>query len=237
MPPKKNIYINNNDITYSKEDEEEDDEDEDDEEEDDEEEEDEDEDDDKKSYHINENIISQLDNMNKTMLHIVGKIDKMDRHITAIHKELKMIKNHLKIDDDVPIDPHDTRVIKEESLDIPENTIMNALFIGSVESDCRLFKKYYIDDVKIIPIKYVNMRNMKYWNGDKWCLDISSIYLKKVIIGNIRRCYYKVNKFETYKNNMDQFLINQSHIQKLSNDKYINKLFKKIRSEIINSSH
>jgi hypothetical protein len=58
--------------------------------------------------------------------------------------------------------------------------------------------------------------------------DVNGTYIKNVILNNIENCYLKVNIFDNYENNMEQFLKNQEHINKLSENKYKDNFLNKI---------
>ena len=53
-------------------------------------------------------------------------------------------------------------------------------------------------------------------------------YIKNTIIKNIEFCYRKVNIFDNYNDNIDQFIKNQEHINKFNEIKYKDKIFASI---------
>jgi hypothetical protein len=63
--------------------------------------------------------------------------------------------------------------------------------------------------------------------------DVGGYYIRNTIARNIEMLYMKVNRYEDYENDgegQDKFLSNQEHIMKLSDDKYKEKMLKKIVS-------
>jgi S-adenosylmethionine synthetase len=62
--------------------------------------------------------------------------------------------------------------------------------------------------------------------------DTNGTYIKNIVLRNIEKCYLKVNLIDNYMNDMDQFLKNQDHINKLSEEKYKDKFLAKIISII-----
>jgi hypothetical protein len=82
-------------------------------------------------------------------------------------------------------------------------------------------KEYY-------PIRHIQ-KNLQYWLNNKMNDDdVNGTYIKNVILNNIENCYLKVNIFDNYENNMEQFLKNQEHINKLSENKYKDNFLNKI---------
>ena len=62
--------------------------------------------------------------------------------------------------------------------------------------------------------------------------DNNGIYIKNTIIKNIEQCYFKINIYENYKDNIDQLIKNQEYLNKLNEQKYGEKLLTKIISII-----
>ena len=81
--------------------------------------------------------------------------------------------------------------------------------------------------------EYYPIRNIKkkiqYWNDGHMIDDDSNAnYVKNTVLKNIEECYLRVNTYDNYGNNMDQFLKNQDYIKKLSEQKYKDKFLLKI---------
>ena len=58
--------------------------------------------------------------------------------------------------------------------------------------------------------------------------DNNASYIKNIIINNIQNLYLKCNIMENYSENIEQFLKNQDHINKLNEQKYKDQFINKI---------
>jgi len=121
------------------------------------------------------------------------------------------------------------REIKKENYNIDIKIIKECLNSSSIESDIRLFKKIYIDNVskEFIPIRSIR-KKFQYWCDGHMNEDINGNYIKNTIVDNIENCYLSVNKIENYKDNTEQFFRNQEYITKLSEMKYRDKFLELI---------
>ena len=122
------------------------------------------------------------------------------------------------------------REIKVEHFDIDKNIILECLHMNNVSGDVNLFKKMYLDNVlkEYYPIRHIKNK-YQYWLDDKMIDDNTSAeYIKNTIIKNIEFCYRKVNIFNNYNDNIDQFIKNQEHINKFNEIKYKDKIFASI---------
>lgn len=122
------------------------------------------------------------------------------------------------------------REIKVEHFDIDKNIILDCLHMNNVNGDVNLFKKIYLDNVlkEYYPIRHIKNK-YQYWLDGKMIDDNSNAeYIKNTIIKNIEFCYRKVNIFDNYNDNIDQFIKNQEHINKLNEIKYKDKIFASI---------
>jgi uncharacterized low-complexity protein len=122
------------------------------------------------------------------------------------------------------------REIKIEHFDIDKNIILDCLHMNNVSGDVNLFKKMYLDNVlkEYYPIRHIKNK-YQYWLDDKMIDDNTSAeYIKNTIIKNIEFCYRKVNIFDNYNDNIDQFIKNQEHINKFNEIKYKDKIFASI---------
>ena len=99
-----------------------------------------------------------------------------------------------------------------------------------MQNDLKIFKKIYIDN---IPCGYYSIRNIKkkyqYWlNGTMNNDDDHGTYIKDTISSNIYNCYLKINNYDNYAEDIDQFVKNQEYILNLNEQKYKDKLFAQI---------
>jgi hypothetical protein len=153
-------------------------------------------------------------------------------------KDIIIEKKILNIDDDVDSDNnsytgnknfkyHD---IKSENINVEDDFIKKCLHMGSLNGDIKLFKKIYVDN---IPKEYYPIRNIKktyqYWNNNHMNDDDGNgTYIKNTILKNIERAYLKINTFENYSDDTEQFLKNQEHINNIMEEKYKDKFLVKI---------
>ena len=123
--------------------------------------------------------------------------------------------------------------IVKESYEIDDSFIRDCLDMTSLEGDIKIFKKMYIDDIskEYYPIRHIK-KKIQYWNGTNMIDDPNGTFIKNTILKNIEECYLKVNNYDDYSNNMDQFLKNQEHINKIMEEKYKNNFLAKIISII-----
>jgi len=122
------------------------------------------------------------------------------------------------------------REIKVEHFDIDKSIILDSLHMNNVNGDVNLFKKMYLDNVlkEYYPIRHIKNK-YQYWLDGKMIDDNTNAeYIKNTIIKNIEFCYRKVNIFDNYNDNIDQFIKNQEHINKLNEIKYKDKIFASI---------
>ena len=121
------------------------------------------------------------------------------------------------------------REIKVEHFDIDKNIILDCLHMNNVNGDVNLFKKIYLDNVlkEYYPIRHIKNK-YQYWLDGKMIDNSNAEYIKNTIIKNIEFCYRKVNIFDNYNDNIDQFIKNQEHINKLNEIKYKDKIFASI---------
>ena len=120
--------------------------------------------------------------------------------------------------------------IKKEFFNIDDKFVKDCLNMNNLTGDIKLFKKLYIDNIpkEFYPIRHIQ-KNFQYWLIDHMVDDdMNGSYIKNIILSNIENCYLKVNTFENYSDNMEQFLKNQEHINKLSENKYKDNFLNKI---------
>ena len=124
--------------------------------------------------------------------------------------------------------------IKKEFFNIEDKFVKDCLNMNNLSGDIKLFKKMYIENIpkEFYPIRHIQ-KNFQYWSNNHMVDDdVNGTYIKSVILTNIENCYLKVNTFENYSENMEQFLKNQEHINKLSENKYKDNFLNKIISLI-----
>ena len=123
--------------------------------------------------------------------------------------------------------------IKQENIELEETFVRSCLLEANISNDIKMFRKIYIDDVpkEYYPIRHIKKRT-QYWL-DGHMNDDDDNYVRDTIIKNISMCYLKINLYENYTNDIEQFLKNQDHINNMSDTKYKDKFFNNLL-QIIN---
>jgi hypothetical protein len=124
--------------------------------------------------------------------------------------------------------------VKVKHFDIDEKIIKKYLNMNSTNGDIQLFKKMYIENVakEYIPIRHIK-KKFQYWISDHMQDDdTNGEYIVNVVLKNIELCYMKVNNMDNYGDDIDQFLKNQEHINRLHDIKYKEKIMALIISHI-----
>jgi hypothetical protein len=180
-------------------------------------------------------VISDNNNNNNNNNNKSEEFEKIKKK--NIKKEIIIEKKQLNIENDNDSDDsfvenknfkyHD---IKLEDINIDNDFISKCLHMCSINGDIKLFKKIYIDNT---PKEYYPIRNIKktyqYWNNNHMNDDDSNgTYIKNTILKNIERAYLRINTFENYSNDTEQFLKNQEHINNIMEEKYKDKFLNKI---------
>lgn len=111
--------------------------------------------------------------------------------------------------------------VVSETYDLDENYIKKCLNDGSIDSDIKIFKKMYIENVpkEFYPIRNIR-KKLQYWNNGHMNDDITGNYIKDTIVGNIEKCYMAVNNYNEYQDNVELFIRNQEYINRMSEQKY-----------------
>lgn len=123
------------------------------------------------------------------------------------------------------INTDDIKTVKKERMLIDDDIVKNYLNSKSIESDCELLYKYYLENIKknFYPIK--RSKNKKYdccyWNGDDWVEDPAGNNLKSIFTSNLKKVYNRINIHSE-----PEYLNNQEHINDIVNNKrYQNSLY------------
>ena len=166
--------------------------------------------------------------------HIVEEVKKIDKkEIKNSNKSKKIEKtSNAKISNDSSIDNY--MEVKKEFFDIDEDFIKKCLDMNSIHGDIELFQKMYINTIpkEYYPIRHIK-KKFQYWlDGHMNDDDSNASYIKNIILQNIEDCYLRVNNYDNYMDDMDQFLKNQEHINRLMEQKYKDKFLLKIISII-----
>lgn len=195
-------------------------------------------------------ICENCTNSNCTNDYIINKINKIDDKMNIIlsvlgnlkidSKSLEEEMNDLKIKIDGDKEKSrkkfknvlsgNIKDIKKEKYVLDNIFVKECLDKCSIDSDIKIFKKIYIENVskELYPIKY-KRKKIYYWYNEQMIEDDSNYtYIKNSVIKNIEDCYLNINKYECYEDNIEQFINNQDHINKMSEIKYKEKFIEKI---------
>ena len=177
-----------------------------------------------------ENLTIKIDNIeNKININMLN-IDKRNENNINIKNENNIdIKNEIKTE--IKTDTENNFIykeIKKECFNINDNFIKECLCMSNIQGDIKMFKKMYIDNIpkEFYPIRHIK-KKLQYWK-DGHMIDDEQNYVINTIIKNIEECYLKINSYDSYTNDIDQFMKNQEHISKLSEVKYKEKILLKI---------
>jgi hypothetical protein len=124
--------------------------------------------------------------------------------------------------------------VKVKHFDIDDKIIKKYLNMNSTNGDIQLFKKMYIENVakEYIPIRHIK-KKFQYWINDHMQDDdTNGEYIISTVLKNIELCYMKVNNMDNYGDDIDQFLKNQEHINRIHDIKYKEKIMALIISHI-----
>jgi hypothetical protein len=146
----------------------------------------------------------------------------------------KILKNKLKSKDKKQeYEQNNFKELKIEKFDIDDNFIKKCLSESNIESDLKIFKKIYIDNVakEFYPIRHIKKKYQYWLDGEMKDDDKNGSYIKNTIIKNIELCYTSVNTLDNYVD-IDVFLMNQDYINMINDEKYKDDFLIRI-SEII----
>lgn len=184
------------------------------------------------NYAINKkikNLEEKIDETNKNMKIIIEllKNNNLNKSSFEIY-DVKKIACDEEIEKKIMMNEY--KNIKRETFLIEISFIKDCLEMGSLSGDIKMFKRMYIDNVskEFYPIRHIR-KKIQYWNNN--CMnddDSDGTYIKNTIIKNIEDCYLIQNIFDNYTGNTEQFFKNQEHINKLSDEKYKDKILSKI---------
>ena len=126
------------------------------------------------------------------------------------------------------------RDVKPENYDLllDEKFINECLNETGMNGELKIFRKIYIDDVpkEYYPIRHIK-KKLQYWcDGHMNNDDSSGTYIKNTILKNIEQSYLKINTYDNFTSNVEEFIKNQEHINNLSETKYKDKFLQKIIS-------
>jgi hypothetical protein len=153
------------------------------------------------------------------------------KKISKVKKQKEIIHNNNQNQDTVLTKYIEVKV---KHFDIEEKIIKKYLNMNSTNGDIQLFKKMYIENVakEYIPIRHIK-KKFQYWINDHMQDDdTGGEYIVSTVLKNIELCYMKINNMDNYGDDIDQFLKNQEHINRLHDIKYKEKIMALIISNV-----
>jgi hypothetical protein len=120
--------------------------------------------------------------------------------------------------------------LKKEDIILDDTFVKECLNMSNIKGDIKIFRKIYIDNIpkEYYPIRHIKKKYQYWYDGHMVDDETNGNYIKNTILKNIEECYLRINTYDNYLNDMEQFLKNQEHINKLSEQKYKDLFLKKI---------
>lgn len=171
---------------------------------------------------------NENENINVSLKYISNEI-KSENEINILNiEDKKKTKNNKRMKTSVN-SIYEYNDIKIENFDLDSEFTKKCLHYCNIEGDLKLFKKMYVDDIpkEYYPIRHIK-KKFQYWLDGHMNDDQNGSYIISTIIKNIEKIYLKINTFDNYVSDMDQFFKNQEHINSLSEQKYKDKFLLKI---------
>ena len=177
-------------------------------------------------------ISSELSNgMNKLNEKFDDKMDMLEKRILNIENKLNIPNQEFE-----QKEIQNLVEIKSEILDIDKKEIFKVLKYNDYRALIYIFKLYYKSNKNskyLYPIKIISARSFEYYFNGKWNKDLYGNHIINVICGNIQNLFLKYNSLDDTDNiSYDNFILNQSFIQKLSDEKYKKDILKHIIEEV-----
>lgn len=176
-----------------------------------------------------EKIYSISSKLNDNQELILNKIENIELRLSKIENNIENIisKNN-----------NSTNIVelKIENIDLDKNIIMKALEYRDYKSVICIFRAYYKKDQNnFYPIKVSGKRTYEFFLNNKWNSDIYGHYIMNTICRNVQNILLRGNIIETIQENgfdYNDFLLNQSFIYKLGDEKYKKEILKNISEEV-----
>ena len=169
---------------------------------------------------LNNNEIECNNNTDEDKISEKKKVSKVKKQKEILNNQESILTKYIEV--------------KVKHFDIDEKIIKKYLNMNSTNGDIQLFKKMYIENVakEYIPIRHIK-KKFQYWINDHMQDDdTNGEYIVSTVLKNIELCYMKVNNMDNYGDDIDQFLKNQEHINRLHDIKYKEKIISLIISNI-----
>jgi hypothetical protein len=187
---------------------------------------------------LNSILINKSDYLQNTLdnQNLKNKISITEKdNILVKNKELSL-KDNLSSKDNNSILENDKnnilfyKELKKEDIILDDTFVKECLNMANIKGDIKIFRKIYIDNIpkEYYPIRHIKKKYQYWYDGHMVDDETNGNYIKNTILKNIEECYLRINTYDNYLNDMEQFLKNQEHINKLSEQKYKDLFLKKI---------
>jgi cell fate (sporulation/competence/biofilm development) regulator YlbF (YheA/YmcA/DUF963 family) len=184
----------------------------------------------------NDDIINKINKIDDKMNIILSVLGNLKIDSKSLEDEMNDLKNKIDEKDDKGRKKtnknlnNNIREIKKEQYNLDEEFVKECLNSGCIDADIKIFKKIYIDNLtkESYSIKHIRKKFQYWYNGSMKDDDSNCTYIKNTIVQNIEDCYLNVNKYESYQDDIDQFINNQEYINKMSEQKYKERFLLKI---------
>jgi hypothetical protein len=176
-----------------------------------------------------EKIYSISSKLNESQELILNKIEYIELRLSKIEYNIEniIVKNNSS---DNVIE------LKIENIELDKKIIMKALQYRDYKSVICIFREYYKNNkTNNYPIKVVGKRTYEFYLNNKWNSDTYGHYIMNTICRNVQNILLKGNVIETMQENgfdYNDFLLNQSFIYKLGDEKYKKEILKNIIEEV-----
>ena len=160
---------------------------------------------------------------------ILNKINNLETRIINMEKKLDIVLP--LINDDICIEH--LKELKQENLDVEKVEVLKALNYRDYRSVIYIFRHCYknkLNEKYSYPIKITGKRSYEYYFNNKWNPDLYGYHSMNTICLNIQNLFINFNDINYI--DIEDFILNQKFIYKLSEDKYKKDIFKNIIEEV-----
>jgi hypothetical protein len=169
--------------------------------------------------------------MNKILENILDMSSKILNEQNKIYDKILELENRIIKIEELSIKYNineDIKELKREDLVIDKEYVIKSLLYRDHRSIICIFKNIYKNNM--YPIKMKKSRTFEYYCNNKWNIDLYGHYSMNVLFSNIQNLFIKNNNVDEFDD--EDFILNQTFIYKLSDDKFKKSIFKYIVDEI-----
>jgi len=179
-------------------------------------------------------VLSLLDEQLSTTSKILEKIESMNTRLINLEKiSLEKNKYYSQVTLDLKEIKKEDLNSKIDDINIKKDDIIKALNYTDYRSVIYMFRLFYKNKTNpefVYPIKITGKRSYEYYYNNKWNPDIYGHHIMNIICLNIQDLFTKYNHFDG--ENFDNYILNQTFIIKLSDEKFKKEILKSIIEEV-----